>query len=226
MHLKKIMSKIKLTQEMIMKTLDWTYDKVVTGIPGFDSAIEIAENYLSKTNDPKKCAKTLIRWQNTKAGTSGFLTGVGGIIYMPLTVPANFASVIYIQMRMVAAIAHMGGYDVKDDRVKTLIYACLAGNAAKDIVKDVGIIIGNKMTLSLIKKIPGKTLTKINQKVGFRILTKFGSTGAINLGKAVPFVGGFVGGTFDILSTNTVGKIAKKTFLSGDNDNNSINEVA
>lgn len=40
---------------------------------------------------------------------------------------------------MVAAIAHMGGDDLKSDEVKTFVYACVAGNGAKDILKDSGI---------------------------------------------------------------------------------------
>lgn len=33
----------------------------------------------------------------------------------------------------------------------------------------------------MVKKIPGTVLTKINQKVGFRFLTKFGEKGIINI---------------------------------------------
>lgn len=133
---------------------------------------------------------------------------------MPLTLPANITSVIYVQIRMIAAIAHIGGHDVKDDRVKSLVYACLAGNAAKDILKDIGIVVGTKLTTSAIKNISGKTIIAINQKVGFRLLTKFGEKGAINLGKAVPLIGGLIGGTFDTVTTNTIGNIARDTFIN------------
>lgn len=34
--------------------------------------------------------------------------------------------------------------------------------------------------MSMVKKIPGTVITKINQKIGFRFLTKFGSKGLIN----------------------------------------------
>ncbi|MGL6574119.1 EcsC family protein [Aeromonas hydrophila] len=159
-------------------------------------------------------ANSLIRWQNTKAGTSGFLTGLGGIITMPVTIPANIASVMYVQIRMIAAIAHIGGHDIKDDRVKTLVYACLTGNAAKDIMKDIGIVVGTKLTTNAIKNISGKTIIEINKKVGFRLLTKFGEKGVINLGKAVPLVGGLIGGSMDSIATNTIGNIARDTFIT------------
>ena len=207
------MAKEKLNQGIIMKVLDWSYENAVNGIPGFDSASEMGESYMVRGDNPMKNTNSLIRWQNTKAGTSGFLLGLGGFITMPVTIPANLASVIYVQIRMIAAIAHIGGYDLKDDKVKTLVYVCMAGNGAKDILKDVGIIIGKKMTTQAIKNISGKTITIINQKIGFRLLTKFGEKGAINLGKTIPFIGGLIGGTFDTITTNTIGNIARNTFI-------------
>lgn len=202
-----------LTEIKIMQVLDWAYDKAVNGTPGLDSAFELAEDYMKGNGSRVDQVNSLIRWQNTKAGTSGFLTGLGGIITLPVTVPANIASVMYVQIRMIAAIAHMGGHNLKDDKVKTLIYACLTGNAAKDILKDVGIVFGRKLTESAIKNISGKTITAINQKVGFRLLTKFGEKGLVNLGKAIPLVGGLVGATFDSVATNTIGNIARSAFI-------------
>jgi len=204
----------KLNQGMIMKALNFGYEKAITGVAGFDSAIELAENYSRTDKDSISNANSLIKWQMSKASTSGFITGVGGLITMPVTIPTNLASVMYIQIRMIAAIAHMGGYDLRDDRVKSLVYICMAGNSAKDILKDIGIVFGQKMTTSLINKISGKTITAINQKVGFTLLTKFGEKGAIKLSKAVPLVGGVIGGTFDGIATKTIGSIAKKTFLT------------
>lgn len=205
----------ELSESKIMQALDWAYDKAINGIPGVDSASELADSYMEKGGSKKDQANSLIRWQNTKAGTSGFLTGLGGIITMPVAIPANISSVMYVQMRMIAAIAHIGGHDIKNDQVKALVYVCLTGNAAKDILKDIGIVVGTKLTTNAIKRISGKTIVAINQKVGFRLLTKFGEKGAINLGKAVPLVGGVIGATFDSVSTNTIGNIARDTFIVG-----------
>ena len=37
--------------------------------------------------------------------------------------------------------------------------------------------------------------------------------GLVNLGKALPLVGSLVGGVFDGISTNTIGNVARDTFL-------------
>lgn len=202
-----------LNESTLMQALDWAYDKAVNGVTGMDSASDLAGDYMKQNGSRRDQAQRLIRWQSAKAATSGFLTGLGGILTMPVTIPANVASVMYIQVRMVAAVAVMGGYDVRDDRVKVLVYACLAGNAAKDIIKDVGIVVGRKLTEQGIRSLSAKTIIRINQAVGFRLLTKFGQKGVINLGKMVPLAGGIIGGSFDAAATRTIGRIARDTFV-------------
>ncbi|MDO8341328.1 MAG: EcsC family protein, partial [Candidatus Woesebacteria bacterium] len=135
---------------------------------------------------------------------------------MPITIPANIASVLYVQIRMIAAIAHLGGHDIKDDKVKSLVYLCMAGNGAKDLLKDLGIVVGKKIAAQTVRNISGKTISAINQKVGFRLLTKFGEKGAINIGKAIPLVGGLIGGSFDLITTNVIGNVARNTFIGNE----------
>lgn len=202
-----------LSQEVILNALDWAYDKAVNGVRGLDSAQDMADDYLKGEGALIDKVNSLIRWQNTKAGTSGFITGLGGLLTLPLTLPANITSVLYVQIRMVAAIAIMGGYDVKDDRVRSIVYSCIAASSAAEVAKNFGIKLGNKLAMQGIKKISGETLKKINQAVGFRLLTKFGQKGFVNLGKTIPFVGGIVGATFDVVATNTIGNIARNTFI-------------
>ncbi len=202
-----------LNNSKIVKALNWAYDLAVDGGPGLDSAIELAGNYTKKNGSTIEQVNSLIRWQNAKAGTSGFISGLGGIITLPVTIPANISSVMYVQVRMIAAIAHIGGHDLKHDQVRTLTYMCLTGNAAKDIAKDVGINFGTKLTASAIQAIPGKTIVAINQAVGFRLLTKFGEKGVINLGKVVPLAGGVIGATLDAVATNKIGNVARNTFV-------------
>lgn len=202
-----------LTQSTVMKAMDWAYDKAVNGISGLDSAEDIATNYLNREGTLRDKANSLIRWQNTKAGTSGFVTGVGGLITLPVTLPLNITSVLYVQIRMIAAIAKMGGYDLKDDRVRSLVYTCLVASSASDVVKQTGIAIGAGLAKTAIQKISATTIKQINQKVGFRLFTKFGEKGIINFGKAVPLLGGVIGGLFDVISTNTIGNVARDTFL-------------
>lgn len=205
--------KQQIGQEQIMKTLDWAYDQVLNGGTGVKSIYEMTDEYLKNNNhDVDNAIKSLSNYQTVKAAASGFLTGLGGVITLPVAIPANIASVLLFQMRMIASIALMRGYDLKSDQVQTFVYACLTGKSVSDILKGTGIIISQKLSTSMIKKIPGTVLTKINQKVGWRLLTKFGEKGTINLVKLVPVAGGLVGATFDTASTRLIAKVANKTF--------------
>ncbi len=190
------------------------YGLAVGGIPKVSRPAEaLAEDYLSRHPNVSRSARDLIRHQVAKCGASGFLSGLGGLITLPVALPANLTSVLYVQMRMVAALAYMGGFDLHSDQVQTMVYMCLTGNAASQIAKSTGIKFGEKAAVSAIEKIPGKTLTAINQKVGFRFLTKFGEKGIVNLGKMVPFVGGAIGGGIDSFSTRIIASNAYRLFI-------------
>ena len=209
--------KLQITQEDKMKMLDKLYDNSIQGLPKVSPPItQLADDYLSKSADVQTAAKSFINYQIAKCTTSGFITGLGGLITLPIAIPANISSVLYVQMRMIACLAHMGGYDTNSDQVQTLVYACLAGISLDQVVKQVGIKFGVKLAQGMVKKIPGKVLTKINQKVGFRFLTKFGTKGLINIGKAIPIVGGVISGGFDFAETKIIADRAYKMFILGD----------
>jgi len=202
-----------ISHSFILKIMDWAYDKAIGGMPGLESAQQLAEEFLKEEGTLTQKANKLIRWQNAKAGMSGFMTGIGGLLAMPITVPANIGSVIYMQIRMIAAIAYMGGYDLRDNRVKSLVFLCIAGNTGKDILKNIGIAWTEKVITNMLNHISKEAIIKINKAVGFKLVTQFGGKGFINLSKAVPLMGGIVGATFDAVTTNTMGNFARKTFI-------------
>lgn len=215
----KAMDKIKtnITEEQMLEILNSLYIKSVNGIPKVSLPVDdLVEDYIKKNLNVEEAAKSLINNSTIKCGTSGFLTGFGGFATMIATLPANITSVMYVQLRMCCAIAKMAGYDIHSDQVQTLIYACLTGSAMSDILKQAGIKFGQKFGVAMVKKIPGKTITAINQKVGFRFVTKFGETGIVNLGKVVPVLGAFIGGGIDVASTRIIGYNAYKIFMKGE----------
>ncbi|HLO91402.1 MAG TPA: EcsC family protein [Lentimicrobium sp.] len=124
---------LTLTKNVWSSLLDWAYDKALKGGSGMDKASELAMRYSDPTLTIHQQVDALISRQKILAGSSGFITGFGGIMAMPFTIPANFASVLFIQIRMIAAIAYIGGFNLEDKEVKQLIIACMAGNAAKDV---------------------------------------------------------------------------------------------
>lgn len=176
--------------EQVQALLDACYQAALDGIPKVSSSVDtLVDEYRGKSETTAEAARKLISNQLIKCSTSGFLSGVGGALTLPVTVAAvsaNIGSVIYMQMRMVAALAQMGGYDIHSDQVQTMVYVCLTGKAMSDILKSAGIKTSERLAANVIKKLPGSVCTAINRRVGMRFVTKFGEKGVVNLGKMVP----------------------------------------
>lgn len=206
------MSKSLISQDSMQKALAWAWDKSINGVPGAGTAEELAESYLAENGSVEDAIDKLITWQCRKCGASGFMTGLGGLVTLPVAIPANITSTLYIQLRMIAAIAYMCHEDIHSDKVQTLAYLCLCGKEIGDVLKDAGIVCGEKFMAAQIKRFPGEIIKVINKAVGFRLITKFGSKGIINLGKLVPIIGGTIGGGVDFYTTKVIGGKAKEMF--------------
>ena len=74
-------------------------------------------------------------------------------------------------------------------------------------------MLGTKLTANLLGRISEQTLLAINKKVGFQLMAKTSGQGAINLGKAVPLMGGMIGGSIDVAMTNIIGNVAREVFV-------------
>lgn len=193
-----------------LKIFDSIYLQAMDGLPGSESVKILAESYLSESGSLESKVDSLINWQVAKCSATGFLTGLGGIITLPLTIPADISVNLYVQMRMSAAIAYMGGYEIHHDKVKTMVYLALAGNAANEILKE----IGTKVAVNFIeKKISGGLLKQIQKMIATKILSRAGAKGASQFVKIIPFVGGIVGAGFDGITTKAIGTAAKKLFI-------------
>jgi len=176
------------------------------------SAEQVAEKYLSESGSVNDAINSLIAWRTTHAVGSGFITGLGGIAAMPITIPAGLAASYALGANTAAAVAYLRGYNIHSEQVRTIVLLCLIGEAGEEILKTAGIAIGTKVCQNLIKRIPSKVLIEINKKIGFRLITKAGEKGVINLVKMLPLVGGVIGGAFDGIFVNSCGKTAKTVF--------------
>lgn len=163
--------------------------------------------------DVDKTIKRLVRESVEAAGVNGFVTGLGGFIAMPVTIPANMAGALVVNARLAAAIAYLKGYDPKDPHVLTVATLVAVGSNAQQIGKAVGIKLGEKVAMQAIKKIPLAVIRQINKKAGFMLLAKYGTKRSVlTLTKGVPLIGGAVGGAVDATMTGLVGRTAVAMF--------------
>jgi len=186
----------------------------VDGVGPLCSSTELANEYRFDEGYRSTQARVdaLIRWETAKNFGTGFITGLGGLVTLPATIPSSLYASYFLQARLAGAIAVLHGHRVEEDRVRTMILLCLLGNAGKEVLKDIGVKAGNRLAVNAIQKFSGKTLTEINKRVGFRLFAKTGEKGVINLTKVVPVAGGVVGGTIDAVACRVVGRTADKSF--------------
>ena len=206
-----------LTAEDLLAALDSCYQFAVKGIGRVSPSVRaMGQDYLDKAPDQYTAAKQMIHTQVAKCAASGFITGFGGFITLPVTVPANVGSVLYVQLRMIACTAWMAGFDPDSHETRALVYACLAGVKVDRTLSRLGAKFGEKVAVNISKKLPGSALSKIHRRVGLRLLAKAGEKGAAGLWKLVPGVGAAISGGFDLVETSVIGERAYHWFMKSD----------
>ena len=177
-----------VTEEPESKLLSRLLDKALGGIPPLSSAESLATEYLtdqSYVSHDERVA-SLVKRETTKNFATGFLTGLGGVITLPVGVPAALGASWLIQARMAGAIARIYGHDLNDDRVRTMILLSLAGDVAREAMEDLGIDLGGKLPNRVIKQVPGRALVEINKRIGRQLLGKAVSRSVSRFPRLIP----------------------------------------
>lgn len=194
-------------------TIALILDAGVNGFGPVKGAKTVAEEALKHAgHDREKAIKKVIATHTRVVGASGFVSGLGGLATMVVAIPADVTVLYTRATRMIAAIAYIQGYDVDSEEVRSVIAVSLIGSAGVEAMSKAGVEIGTKTALSALKKVPGSALTKINKAVGFRLVTKFGTKGTINLVKVIPVAGGAVGGTINVVAIRSIAGYTKRNF--------------
>jgi hypothetical protein len=131
---------------------------------------------------------------------------------LPVTIPSDAAVLYALSARCVAGVAHLRGYDITSDEVRSVVLLTLLGAGGAGVAAEVGAQLGTKTALTALKRLPGQVLIEINKKVGFRLFTKFGTKGVINLGRMIPLVGGGLGAAINGAAMRSAGRYAKRNF--------------
>jgi hypothetical protein len=190
-------------------------ERAIRGVGPLDGAAMAAEKQLDEhKGDVEKAISEVIENHVRLAGAQGFLTNIGGLVTMTVTVPTNITGLALIQCRMVAAIVHLRGYDLSDQRVKNAVLASM---------------LGEERMLALIKrkKLPGTPMALATapvhdphlddimaNEVASELITKVaGKRIATTVGRRVPVVGGVVGAGADGYSTWKIGRYVDREFL-------------
>ena len=148
------------------------------------------------------------------AGAQGFVTNIGGLVTMAVTIPANVSGLALIQCRMVAGIAHLRGHDLDDPRVRNAILALLLGEEqVRDLVKKRKLP-ATPMALATAPAHDPTLDGTISAVVATDLITRVaGKRLATTVGRKIPIVGGVVGAGADGFATWKVGRYADRELL-------------
>ena len=184
------------------------------GLGPLTSAEALAGDYLAEATyqDDDARVAALIKWEMGKNFTTGFLTGLGGFITLPVAVPAALAASWLVQARMAGAIARIYGHDLESPRVRTKVLLSLAGDVAREAMSDLGVKTGDRLTQRAVEQIPGRFLVEVNKRIGAKMAAQIGQRVVLRFPRAVPVLGGVVGGALDAIVCRKVGATARTLF--------------
>ena len=188
-------------------------DLGICGVGPLTAAVESAEQHLvTAGGDREEAIRRLVATHVRLAAASGFVTGLGGIATLPVTVPASMAGLYIIATRMTAGIAHLRGYDVETDEVRSAVLVALLGSAGAGALRDTGVEVGQRSTAVALERLPAHALAEVDRRVGHQLVAKAGEKGMVNLTKLIPLVGGPIGAAVDGVSCKTIAGYAMRTF--------------
>jgi uncharacterized protein (DUF697 family) len=200
-----------LTSSFVHQALD----KAITGVGPLPSAASAADKQLEEQGgDIERAIHEVIENHVRYAGAQGFLTNIGGLVTMAVTVPVNLSGLALIQCRMVAGIAHLRGYDLSDQRTRDAILACLLGEERILRMVRTRTLPGTPMEIAAAAVHDASLDQLLATEVAAELVTRAtGKRLAAVVGRRVPVVGGVVGAGTDAFVTWKIGRYVDREFL-------------
>ena len=148
------------------------------------------------------------------AGAQGFVTNIGGLVTVALTIPTNITGLALIQCRMIAAIAHLRGYDLEDPRVRNAILTTMLGEDAVNKLVRKRKLPAPPMALATAPLHDPDLDRLISAEVASELITQVaGKKVVTTIGRRIPIAGGFIGMGADGYMTWKVGRYAARELL-------------
>lgn len=182
----------------------------IDGYGRMPSAKAVAARHLQRLGGSVDEAITSIIDHHIRlASAQGFVTNIGGVAALPVAIPANITGVAIVQVRMVAAIAHLRGYDLNDNRVRTAIVMCLMGGeqVAKHIAdgtlptSPLAVATAPIFDPDLDRQVADDVVADLAARIGGKNL-------ALAIVKRLPLAGGGVSAVMDGFATYQIGRYA------------------
>jgi hypothetical protein len=194
------------------KVVERLLDVGIDGRGPFDSAQTVADSALSDHGDAERAIDAVVRSHLRFAAAGGFVTGIGGILTLPVALPANVMEFYAVATRMVAAVACLRGYDLRQQGVRAAVMLTLVGADADDLLAKAGVRTTGRLANLAAQRLPGPALMVLNKGIGFRLISQVGKSALSRFGKGVPVVGGVIGAGVDLYLMRRIAEQARREF--------------
>ena len=182
----------------------------IDGYGRMPSAKAVASRYLQRHGgEIDEAITSVIDHHIRLASAKGLVTNIGGLATLPVAIPANITGVAIVQVRMVAAIAHLRGYDLDDNRVRTALVMCLMGGeqVARHIAE--GTLPSSPMAVATAPMFDADLDRQVADDVVSDLAARIGSKNvALMIIKRLPLAGGGLSAIMDGLATYQIGRYA------------------
>ena len=132
-----------------------------------------------------------------------------------MTLPANIAGLAVVQIRLIATIAHLRGYDIDSPRVRTAMILCLMGRDGVRKLMDDGILPSTPLAIATAPVFDATLDRLVSERVLGELLGRIGGRRAgLLFARRIPLLGGGVGGAMDGYSTIEIGGFARDVFIT------------
>jgi uncharacterized protein (DUF697 family) len=188
--------------------------KAIAGVGPLRPVRVSADKQLRDANGSvNRATKHVLRVHVAYASGQGFLTNLGGLMTAVAAVPANLTGLTLVQVRMIAAIAHLNGHDLDDPRVRAAVITSLLGeDTIRKAVKK-GRLPASPYGLATHEAYDPAIEKSVSSEVAAELITRVaGKRIATTVGKRIPVLGGVVGMSADGYATYQLGKYAAVEF--------------
>jgi EcsC protein family len=192
------------------------FDRAVDGFGPLLGAAELADKRLAESDgNVNRAIRSLIDSHVRFAGAEGFLTNIGGLVTMAVTLPINISGLALLQAHLVAGIAHLRGYDLDDPRVRNAVIACMLGeDTVKSLIKKKKLP-SSPMAIATAPAVDTTLDQRLAAEVTGELMARVAGKRTIAVvGRRVPVVGGGVGAITDGFATYQIGRYAAKELRS------------
>lgn len=193
--------------------LNRLYGQAISGLPLLGTPAETAARHLATPGSLTERADRMAQTHLALCTSTGFVCGLGGLLTLPITLPANVVGVALLQLHLGASVAFLGGRDVNDKQTRAEVVRCLLGPADEQPDRDEAQEVTDRAAVKIAERlvrVVAETAVGVATSATRSVLT------ARLPRRSLPLIGGVIGGTSDFRSTQRVIVCAYDAFLRSD----------